>query len=49
MLYVKEQLGHSTSTLTRDTYQSVVKQLHHKAARAVAKKITGLRQQRKTA
>jgi integrase len=38
---VQEQLGHSTSTLTRDTYQSVVKQLHHNAADAVAKKITG--------
>ncbi len=40
---VQEQLGHSTSTLTRDTYQSVVKQLHHNAADAVAKKITGRR------
>jgi integrase len=37
---VQEQLGHSTSTLTRDTYQSVVKRLHHNAADAVAKKIT---------
>jgi len=36
---VQEQLGHSTSTLTRDTYQSVVKRLHHAAADAVAKKI----------
>jgi integrase len=36
---VQEQLGHSTSTLTRDTYQSVVKQLHHNAADAVAEKI----------
>ena len=34
---VQEQLGHSTSTLTRDTYQSVVKKLHHDAADAVAK------------
>jgi len=25
---VQEQLGHCTSTLTRDTYTSVVKQLH---------------------
>jgi len=40
---VQEQLGHSTSTLTRDTYQSVVKQLHHNAADAVAKKIIGQR------
>jgi hypothetical protein len=30
------QLGHSTTTLTRDTYQSVVKHLHHTAADAVA-------------
>jgi integrase len=36
---VQEQLGHSTSTLTRDTYQSVVKQLHHNAADAVAEMI----------
>jgi integrase len=40
---VQEQLGHSTSTLTRDTYTSVVKQLHHNAANAVAKKITNKR------
>src|SRR6266536_3397487 len=40
---VPEQLGHTTSTLTRDTYTSVVKQLHHNAADAVAKKITGRR------
>ena len=44
---VSEQLGHTTTTLTRDTYQSVVKQLHHDAADAVAKKITG--QRRKSA
>ena len=44
---VSEQLGHSTTTLTRDTYQSVLKQLHHNAADAVAKKIT--RTRRKTA
>ena len=44
---VSEQLGHSTTTLTRDTYQSVVKQMHHNAAAAVAKKIT--RKRRKTA
>jgi len=36
---VSEQLGHSTTTLTRDTYQSVVKSLHHEAAGAVADKI----------
>src|SRR5439155_13775033 len=34
---VQEQLGHSSSTLTRDTYQSAVKRLHHDAADAVAK------------
>ncbi|MEU0077264.1 tyrosine-type recombinase/integrase [Micromonospora tulbaghiae] len=34
-----DQLGHSTTTLTRDTYQSVTKQLHQDAADAVAKKI----------
>lgn len=32
---VSEQLGHSTTTLTRDTYQSVTKELHHEAAGAV--------------
>jgi integrase len=36
---VSEQLGHSTTTLTRDTYQSVVKHLHHTAADAVAEKL----------
>ncbi|MEU4368232.1 site-specific integrase [Micromonospora chersina] len=36
---VSDQLGHSTTTLTRDTYQSVVKRLHHEAAAAVALKI----------
>ncbi|MFG1648498.1 tyrosine recombinase XerC [Micromonospora sp. NPDC049275] len=36
---VSEQLGHSTTTLTRDTYQSVSKQLHREAADAVANKI----------
>jgi integrase len=40
---VSEQLGHTTTTLTRDTYQSVVKQLHRNAADAVAKKITSRR------
>jgi integrase len=44
---VSEQLGHTTTTLTRDTYQSVVKQLHRDAADAVAKKITN--QRRKSA
>jgi integrase len=44
---VQAQLGHSTSTLTRDTYQSVVKQLLHNAAAAVAKTIT--RKRRKSA
>ncbi|MFI6130279.1 tyrosine-type recombinase/integrase [Micromonospora sp. NPDC051141] len=41
-----DQLGHSTTTLTRDTYQSVTKQLHQDAADAVAKKIN---QRRRTA
>lgn len=36
---VSEQLGHSTTTLTRDTYQSVTKRMHQDAADAVAKKI----------
>jgi integrase len=33
---VSDQLGHSTTTLTRDTYQSVTRSLHHEAANAVA-------------
>jgi integrase len=45
---VQEQLGHSTSTLTRDTYQSVVKRLHVEAADAVAARISG-RRRRKSA
>jgi integrase len=44
---VSEQLGHSTTTLTLDTYTSVVKRLHHEAADAVANKIKQRR--RKTA
>lgn len=36
---VQEQLGHSISTLTRDTYQSVSKHLHREAADAVARRI----------
>ncbi|MFI7590223.1 tyrosine-type recombinase/integrase [Micromonospora sp. NPDC049359] len=36
---LSDQLGHSTTTLTRDTYQSVTKQLHRDAADAVAEKI----------
>ncbi|BCJ64818.1 tyrosine-type recombinase/integrase [Polymorphospora rubra] len=36
---VSEQLGHTTTTLTRDTYQSVTKELHHQAADAVAERI----------
>jgi integrase len=40
---VSEQLGHSTTTLTRDTYQSVSKSLHHEAASAVAAKIQATR------
>lgn len=38
---VSEQLGHSTTTLTRDTYQSVTKQMHQDVADAVAAKIAG--------
>ncbi|MEU0559377.1 site-specific integrase [Dactylosporangium sp. NPDC006015] len=38
---VSEQLGHSTTTLTRDTYQSVTKQMHQDAADAVAARIAG--------
>jgi integrase len=34
---ISEQLGHTTTTLTRDTYQSVVEELHRNAATAVAK------------
>src|SRR2546430_9676531 len=44
---LQEQLGHSSSTLTRDTYQSVLRQLHHDAADAVAKKLS--RRPRKSA
>ncbi|WP_405103050.1 site-specific integrase [Micromonospora sp. NBC_01412] len=44
---VSEQPGHSTTTLTRDTYQSVTKKMHHNAADAVAKKIN--RNRRETA
>ena len=40
---VSEQLGHSTTTLTRDTYQSVIKRLHHEAAGAVADTIKNKR------
>ncbi|MFG1802441.1 hypothetical protein ACGFI4_20075 [Micromonospora carbonacea] len=36
---VSEQLGHSTTTLTRDTHQSVTREMHHDAADAVAEKI----------
>ncbi|MGW1056972.1 tyrosine-type recombinase/integrase [Micromonospora rubida] len=43
---VSEQLGHTT-TLTRDTYQSVTKKMHHNAADTVAKKIN--RNRRETA
>nr|WP_236648387.1 hypothetical protein [Micromonospora sp. 4G51] len=39
---VSDQLGHST-TLTRDTYQSVVKRLHHEAATVVADRIENKR------
>jgi integrase len=43
---VSEQLGHSTTTLTRDTYQSVTKELHHDAAGAVAQVIRDRRRKR---
>jgi integrase len=43
---VSEQLGHSTTTLTRDTYQSVTKELHHDAASAVAQVIRDRRRKR---
>lgn len=33
---VKETLGHSSSTFTRDTYQSVVDEVKHQAAAALA-------------
>ncbi|WP_079063462.1 tyrosine-type recombinase/integrase [Streptacidiphilus griseoplanus] len=33
---VKEMLGHSSSTFTRDTYQSVVDEVKHQAAAALA-------------
>jgi integrase len=36
---LQEQLGHTTSTLTRDTYQSVLEQAHRDAAAAVAGKL----------
>ena len=44
---VSEQLGHSTTTLTRDTYQSVTKRLHHEAAGAVADAIKNNRRHRR--
>ncbi|MFC6015633.1 tyrosine-type recombinase/integrase [Plantactinospora solaniradicis] len=40
---VSDQLGHTTTTLTRDTYQSVTKDLHRKAADAVAERIRSRR------
>ncbi len=46
---VSEQLGHSTTTLTRDTYQSVVKRLHHEAADAVAQTIKSSKHPRRSA
>ncbi len=46
---VSEQLGHSTTTLTRDTYQSVTKELHQNAADAVAEKINQKRRGRRLA
>jgi len=46
---VSEQPGQTTTTLTRDTYQSVVKQLHHNAAVAVAVAEEISRQRRRSA
>ncbi|GGL93187.1 tyrosine-type recombinase/integrase [Micromonospora yangpuensis] len=40
---LSEQLGHSTTTLTRDTYQSVSKAMRHEAADAVAAMIRNRR------
>lgn len=40
---VQDQLGHSTSTLTRDTYTSVLPELHEQAADAVAAQIKSKR------
>jgi hypothetical protein len=37
--FLSEQLGHSTTTLIRDTYRSVTKELYRDAADAVASKI----------
>ncbi|HET6530056.1 MAG TPA: tyrosine-type recombinase/integrase [Actinoplanes sp.] len=46
---VSEQLGHSTTTLTRDTYQSVAKHLHHEAVHAVAARIQANRRRNESA
>lgn len=46
---VSEQLGHSTTTLTRDAYQSVTKELHHEAAGAVAESLRTRRRVREQA
>ncbi|WP_435204100.1 tyrosine-type recombinase/integrase [Micromonospora sp. bgisy143] len=46
---LSDQLGHSTTTLTRDTYQSVTKQLHQDAADAVAEKMNKRRRGPRTA
>ncbi|MEY9850264.1 integrase [Streptacidiphilus sp. BW17] len=37
---VQETLGHSSSTFTRDTYQSVVNEVKHSAAAALAEIFT---------
>ncbi len=39
---VQEMLGHSSSTITRDTYTSVVSQTRHAAAEAIAQVINGM-------
>jgi integrase len=44
---VQELLGHTTSTLTRDTYQSVLPELHQKAGNDVAARLAGKRDQRR--
>jgi integrase len=44
---VQELLGHTTSTLTRDTYQSVLPELHEKAGNDVAARLANKRANRR--
>lgn len=46
---VQEMLGHTTSTLTRDTYQSVLPELHRQAADAVSARLAEKRRERRRA